>query len=118
MLENIKHVFMYDTKTNHVSHFTIDADADMNTNVLDDCSAQFGEVNDLEEVVNSVRDTAKDDALPSMIVLDKKDTIVYCPTKQAEEVMRGVFADYDISYLGNDIDFLSDMYGVDIELFD
>lgn len=122
MLESIKHIFMYDTRMNQVSHLCADADAGTDVcqiyedALLGDLIVQWNEATDLEGVVNSLREVAKDDTLPSMIFLDKKDIIIYCPTKQAEEVMRGVFADYDINYLGNDIDFFKDMYSVEIEL--
>lgn len=124
MLESIKHIFMYDTKANQVSHFVTDANTDTDfcqvyeSNISGDLVIQWNEVTDLEGVVNSLREVAKDDTLPSMIFLDKKDIIIYCPTKQAKEVMQSVFADYAISYLGNDIDFFKDMYSVDMELFD
>lgn len=123
MLENIKHIFMYDTKKNQVSHLVTDADTDTDFcqvyegTISGDLVVQWNDATDLEGVVNSLRGAAKDDTLPSMIFLDKKDIIIYCPTKQAEEVMRDVFADYDISYLGKDIDFFKDMYSVEIELF-
>lgn len=122
MLESIKHIFMYDTKTNQVSHFCTDANTDTDfcqvyeSTTSGDLVIQWNEATDLEGVVNSLREDAKDDTLPSMIFLNKKDIIIYCPTKQAEEVMRDVFADYDINYLGNDIDFFKDMYNVEIEL--
>ena len=124
MLESIKHIFMYDTKTNQVSHLCADANTDTNfcqvyeNTVSGDLIVQWNEATDLEGVVNSLREAAKDDVLPSMIFLDKKDIIIYCPTKQAEEVMHDIFADYDISYLGKDIDFFKDMYAIKIELFD
>lgn len=124
MLESIKHIFMYDTKANQVSHFVTDADTDTDfcqvyeDTVLGDLVVQWNEATNLEGVVNSLREVAKDDVLPSMIFLDKKDVIIYCPTKQAEKVMRDVFADYGINYLGNDIDFFKDMYAIEIELFD
>lgn len=110
-------------KMNQVSHLCADADAGTDVcqiyeNTLSgDLIVQWNEATDLEGVVNSLREAAKDNKLPSMIFLDKKDIIIYCPTKQAEEVMRDVFADYDISYLGKDIDFFKDMYSVEIELF-
>lgn len=124
MLESIKHIFMYDTKMNRVSHFVADVDTGTDFcqvyegKVFGSLGIQWNETTDLESVVNSVREVAKGNKLPSMIVLDKKDVIIYCPTKQAKEVMQGVFADYNISYLGNSIDFFKDMYSVDIELFD
>lgn len=124
MLESIQHVFMYDTKANQVSHFCTDADIDTDfcqvyeNTVSGDLVVQWNDATDLESVVNSLREVAKDDTLPSMIVLDKKDIIVYCPTKQAKEVMQDAFADYNINYLGNSINFFKDMYSVDIELFD
>jgi len=122
MFESIKHIFMYDTKMNRVSHFVARADTD--TDLCQDYEGimsgnlvvQWNEATDLEGIVNSLREAAKDDTLPSMIFLDKKDTIIYCPTKQAKEVMQNVFADYNISYLGNDIDFFKDMYAIEIEL--
>ena len=123
MPESIKHIFMYDTKANQVSHLC--ADADVGTDFCQvyegttsgDLIVQWNDATDLEGVVNSLREVAKDDTLPSMILLDKKDIIIYCPTKQAEEVMHDVFADYDINYLGNGIDFFKDMYAIEIELF-
>lgn len=124
MLESIKHIFMYDTKKNQVSHFCTDADTGTDFcqiyegTTSSDLVVQWNDATDLEGVVNSLREAAKDDVLPSMIFLDKKDVIIYCPTKQAEEVMRDVFANYDINYLGNDIDFFKDMYSVDMELSD
>lgn len=124
MLENIKHIFMYDTKKNQVSHLCTDANTDTDFcqvyegTISGDLVVQWNDATDLEGVVNSLREAAKDDTLPSMIVLDKKDIIVYCPTKQAEKVMCDVFADYNINYLGNDIDFFKDMYAIEIELFD
>lgn len=124
MLENIKHIFMYDTKKNRVSHFVMDADNDVDfvktykSAMLGNRTIQWNEATDLEGVVNSLREVTKGNDLPSMIVLDKKDIIIYCPTKQAKEVMQDVFADYNISYLGNDIDFFEDMYSIDMELFD
>lgn len=124
MLESIKHVFMYDTKMNQVSHLVTDADIDTDfcqvyeNTVSGDLVVQWNDATDLEGVVNSLREVAKDDTLPSMIFLDKKDIIIYCPTKQAKEVMQDVFADYAISYLGDGIDFFKDIYSVDMELFD
>lgn len=123
MLESIKHIFMYDTKANRVSHLCADADADTNFcqvyegTTSDNLIVQWNDATDLEGVVSSLREVTKDDVLPSMIFLDKKDIIIYCPTKQAEKVMRDVFADYGINYLGNDIDFFKDMYAIEIELF-
>jgi hypothetical protein len=122
MFENIKHIFMYDTKMNQVSHFV--ADADTGTDfcqvyegiVSGDLVVQWNEATDLEGVVNSLREAAKDDTLPSMIVLDKKGIIIYCPTKQAKKVMCDVFDGYNINYLGNEIDFFKDMYSVDMGL--
>lgn len=124
MLESIKHIFMYDTKKNQVSHFCTDVDTGTDFYQIyegttsGDLVVQWNDATDLEGVVNSLREAAKDDTLPSMIFLDKKDIIIYCPTKQAEKVMQDVFADYAISYLGDDIDFFKDMYSIDIELAD
>ena len=124
MFESIKHIFMYDTKMNQVSHLCADADAGTDVcqvyenTVSGDLVVQWNDATDLEGVVNSLREAAKDDVLPSMIFLDKKDIVIYCPTKQAKEVMQNVFADYNISYLGSSVDFFKDMYSVDIELFD
>ena len=124
MLESIKHIFMYDTKMNRVSHVVTDANTSTDfvktykSVMLGNHTVQWNETTDLEGVVNSLREVAKDNDSPSMIVLDKKDIIVYCPTKQAEEVMRDVFADYNINYLGNEIDFFKDMYRIDMELSD
>ena len=123
MLESIKHIFMYDTKANQVSHLYTDADTGTDfCQVYEgitsgDLIVQWNDATDLESVVNSLREVAKDDTFSSMIFLDKKDIIIYCPTKQAKEIMQDVFADYDISYLGNDIDFFKDMYSIDMELF-
>lgn len=124
MLENIKHVFMYDTKMNRVLHVVTDANISADfvktykSAMLGNHTVQWNEVTDLEGVVNSLREVAKGNDLPSMIFLDKKDIIIYCPTKQAKEVMRDVFADYNINYLGNEIDFFKNMYSIDIELVD
>lgn len=124
MFEGIKHIFIYDTKMNRVSHLVTDADTV--TDFIQTCKSamlgnhtiQWNEVTDLEGVVNSLREVAKGNDLPSMIVFDKKDIIIYCPTKRAEEVMQNVFADYNVNYLGNEIDFFKDMYSVDMELSD